>query len=113
MLIPDRSNYAIIFAADQDYRYQLQVIDEKDNVCCSFRVPIVICDEILMYISENHMYGFNKDYPVITIEIPPNSLRYKYVIILFNDQAFLIVKKIDMVSHRTINEYYVNYENIS
>lgn len=112
LFIPDKSNYALRFTKDQNYRYLLQIIDDKDLVCCSFRIPIDIYDEILMYVSEKSIYGFTKDYPVVTIDIPPNSMRYKYTIILLNDQEFLIIKKIDIINHQTISEFYINYENI-
>lgn len=112
LFIPDKSNYALHFTRDQQYRYLLQVIDDRDMICCSFRIPIDIYDEILMHVSEKSIYGFTKDYPVITIDVPPNSMRYRYVIILLNDQEFLIIKKIDIVTRETISEYYINYENI-
>ena len=112
MLIPDKSNYALIFTEDNDYRYHIQIINDKDIVCCSFRIPVDIYDELMMYIMEKRTYGFVKEYPVVTIEIPPNSLRYKYILILLNTEEIMIVKQMDLISKQLISEYYINYENI-
>lgn len=112
MFIPDKSNYALRFIVDGDYRYQIQIIDDKDIECCSFRIPVDIHDEIMMYIMEKRMYGFAREYPVVTIDIPPNSLRYKYIILLLNNQEVMIVKQMDIIQQRLVSEYYINYENI-
>lgn len=112
MLIPDKSNYALRFIEDGDYRYTMQVIDDNDYVCCSIRIPVNIYDEILMYISEESVYRLTKDYTVVTIDIPLNSTRFRYSIILLNNQQCMIIKQMDLITHRLISEYYINYENI-
>lgn len=112
MIIPDKNSYSISFVKDQDYRYELQIIDDTDTICCSFKIPISLIDEILMFISEKSIYGFTRDYPVVTIDVPLSSLVYKYTIIMFNEQEFMIIKQLDLTTHRTVNEYYIRYENI-
>ena len=112
MIIPDKNSYSLSFAKDQNYRYEIQIIDDTDTICCSFKIPISLVDEILMYISEKYTYGFTKDYSVVTIDVPLSSLIYKYTIILFNDQEYMVIKQIDLTTHKTVNEYYIRYENI-
>lgn len=112
MLIPDNSNYAIVFDTDEAYRISMNIIDDNDNVCCSIRIPIETYDIILSHISERVSYGNLVNFSVVTIEIPPCSMRYKYVMILLDTEQFLVVDKIDLITKENVQEFYVNYECI-
>lgn len=102
------SGYSVSFEEDLSYRYTMNIVDENDIIKCKIRLPVDIYDEILANLSE---YRFS-NYSVISIDIPPNSMRYKYSILLLNKDEYMIVKKIDIMSGKLIEKYYIPYINI-
>lgn len=86
----------------------MRILDENENIVETIKIPWETYDDILVNISENFYSGFS----VVTIDVPITSTIFRYLIVMMNNEEYMIIRKYNMHSKELLSEYFVIYNNI-
>lgn len=82
------------------------ILDENNKNIESLVFPSFVMDDILNIICEE------KNYSVVTYNLPLNSMQYKYEITFLVSQKYLIIRKYNFLRKILTNKYYIKFDNV-
>lgn len=82
------------------------ILDENKRKVESLIFPSSVLDDILNIVCDE------REYSVVTYNLPLNSMQYKYEITFLVREKYLIIRKYNFLRKFLCNKYYIKFDNV-
>lgn len=82
------------------------ILDENKRIIESLTFPSYVLDDILNIVCDE------REYSVVTYNLPLNSMQFKYEITFLVKEKYLILRKYNFLNKSLSNKFYIKFDNI-
>ena len=82
------------------------ILDENKRTIESLTFPSFVLDDILNIVCDE------REYSVVTYNLPLNSMQFKYEITFLVKEKYLILRKYNFLNKSLSNKFYIKFDNI-
>lgn len=82
------------------------ILDENKRTIESLTFPSYVLDDILNIVCDE------REYSVVTYNLPLNSMQFKYEITFLVKEKYLILRKYNFLNKSLSNKFYIKFDNI-
>lgn len=82
------------------------ILDENKRIIESLTFPSSVLDDILNIVCDE------REYSVVTYNLPLNSMQFKYEITFLVKEKYLILRKYNFLNKSLSNKFYIKFDNI-
>lgn len=82
------------------------ILDENKRIIESLTFPSYVLDDILNIVCDE------REYLVVTYNLPLNSMQFKYEITFLVKEKYLILRKYNFLNKSLSNKFYIKFDNI-
>lgn len=82
------------------------ILDENKRIIESLTFPSYVLDDILNIVCDE------REYSVVTYNLPLNSMQFKYDITFLVKEKYLILRKYNFLNKSLSNKFYIKFDNI-
>lgn len=82
------------------------ILDENKRTIESLTFPSYVLDDILNIVCDE------REYLVVTYNLPLNSMQFKYEITFLVKEKYLILRKYNFLNKSLSNKFYIKFDNI-
>lgn len=82
------------------------ILDENKRIIESLTFPSSVLDDILNIVCDE------REYSVVTYNLPLNSMQFKYEITFLVKERYLILRKYNFLNRSLSNKFYIKFDNI-
>lgn len=82
------------------------ILDENKRIIESLTFPSYALDDILNIVCDE------REYSVVTYNLPLNSMQFKYEITFLVKEKYLILRKYNFLNKSLSNKFYIKFDNI-
>lgn len=82
------------------------ILDENKRIIESLIFPSYVLDDILNIVCDE------REYSVVTYNLPLNSMQFKYEITFLVKEKYLILRKYNFLNKSLSNKFYIKFDNI-
>ena len=82
------------------------ILDENKKIIESLTFPSYVLDDILNIVCDE------REYSVVTYNLPLNSMQFKYEITFLVKEKYLILRKYNFLNKSLSNKFYIKFDNI-
>lgn len=82
------------------------ILDENKRIIESLTFPSSVLDDILNIVCDE------REYSVVTYNLPLNSMQFKYEITFLVKERYLILRKYNFLNKSLSNKFYIKFDNI-
>ena len=82
------------------------ILDENKRIIEFLTFPSYVLDDILNIVCDE------REYSVVTYNLPLNSMQFKYEITFLVKEKYLILRKYNFLNKSLSNKFYIKFDNI-